>query len=248
MTVSPPLKSIVLLFIKAPVMGQVKSRLAEDIGAEAALELYQRFLRDIIASVELSGHHCRLCYYPPEADHAVSGLLAPGRSSMPQRGDDLGARMQNAFTTVFAEGVDKAILIGSDIPDLTPKVLQDALDALDQADVVLGPALDGGYYLIGFHRTSLLPRVFHRVAWSTNAVFQKTMAILKKASRRVRIAPAWSDVDTVEDLQALFERGEKPHFINSNTMAYLRKHKDLLAQGSHAGSDSMKQHQENEDE
>jgi len=220
--------SIALLFIKAPIKGKVKSRLAATVGEEAALELYKRFVLDTIETVEKSGHALRICYHPPDSGKIVSDWLGQKNYAMPQEGDDLGARMENAFSRVFSEGFPGAVLIGSDIPDLPSAVFQEAFESLARSNAVIGQAADGGYYLIGFNRGSFFPRVFHGIAWSTNTVFRETMAILKGALLRVHIAPERRDVDTLDDLRDLFERNRGTAFDKSRTMAYLIRHRERL--------------------
>lgn len=220
-------KTLILLFIKAPVRGQVKSRLAAMIGEEAAFELYQCFVLDIIDTVKKAGHPFRICFYPPDAGQAVTSWLGGHWRFMPQEGRDLGQRMENAFARCFSEGFERAVLIGSDLPDLTPSLLQEAMSSLAKHDVVIGPASDGGYYLIGFHKRSLLPRLFHGIPWGTETVFRETMTILQDSSLAVHRAPQWNDVDTAEDLKALYERNKNGAFDNSRTMTYLIKNRLL---------------------
>jgi len=218
-----PDKFTILLFIKAPVKGQVKSRLAAVIGDEAAIYLYKNFILDIIDTVKKTGYPFRICYYPPHAGAEVSSWLAGQYRIMPQQGSDLGERMENAFIRCFSEGFERAVLIGSDLPDLAPAVLQEAMASLGEHDVVIGPASDGGYYLIGFHDDTLVPQVFQGIPWSTETVFQETMAILRNSALSIGQAPEWNDVDTVEDLKALYKRSKGTEFDTSRTMTYLSK-------------------------
>ena len=222
-----PDKFVILLFIKAPVRGHVKSRLAAAIGDETALELYKNFILDTIDTVKKTGYPFRICYYPPDAGAEVSSWLAGQYRIMPQHGGDLGERMENAFIRCFSEGFERAILIGSDLPDLTPAVLREAMASLAENDVVIGPASDGGYYLIGFHKHTLMPRVFHGMSWSTETVFQETMAILQNSALSIDQAPKWNDVDTVEDLRALCKRSKDTEFDKSRTMTYLSNNEVL---------------------
>ncbi len=219
---------IVLLFIKAPFKGQVKSRLAATMGEEAALGLYKNFTLDIIDALSASGYPFRLCFYPPDAEEAITKWLI-GLPTVPQEGNDLGERMELAFKKIFSEGFTSAILIGSDIPDLTPTVFHEALESLKKNDAVIGPAADGGYYLIGFNQKSFLPRIFRGIPWSTGTVFRETMDILDKSSLRVHLLPQWKDVDTLEDLKAFFDRNRDAGFDKSKTMTYLINNK-LLAE------------------
>jgi rSAM/selenodomain-associated transferase 1 len=222
-----PEKSIVLLFIKAPFKGRVKSRLASAVGEEAALELYKNFILDIIDALSTSGYPFRICFYPPDAEKAVTTWLV-GHSAAPQDGNDLGERMELAFKKIFSEGFTRAILIGSDVPDLTPAVFREALESLNENDAVIGPAADGGYYLIGFTRRSFLPRIFRGISWSTDTVFRETMDILNDSSLRVHLVPQWKDLDSLEDLKAFFERNRNSGFAESRTMAYLMKNRYRL--------------------
>jgi rSAM/selenodomain-associated transferase 1 len=213
--------AMVLLFIKAPVRGRVKSRLAAAIGDDAALQLYRHFILDVIGMLTRTAAPFRICCYPPEAMESVAHWLGPRYRYLPQEGNDLGDRMNRAFERIFSEGFDRAVLIGSDIPDLKESVIAEAFDALDRCDAVLGPASDGGYYLVGFNRNAFLPDLFRGFAWSTPEVFQNSMTILRKALLRVHLLPVWSDVDTVEDLNKLIARNEHSGFKKSGTMTYL---------------------------
>ena len=221
-------KSIILLFVKAPVRGRVKSRLAASVGPDTALELYQNFILDIVATAGQTSLSFRLCYFPPDAGGRLSPLLGPSLNTMPQEGSDLGERMANAFARAFEEGHDRALLIGSDIPDLSAPLLADALESLDGHDAVLGPAEDGGYYLIGFNRNAFLPAVFRGIAWSTPTVFQETMERASVAGISVSRAPLRRDIDTLEDLKAFFERNDHGRFDKSKTMTYCKTNRSRL--------------------
>lgn len=211
--------SLILLFIKSPVRGRVKSRLAAALGENAALGLYKNFVLDTLATVELSGHPCRICFHPPDAGEAVADWLGRRRSYLAQTGNDLGERMEQAFRRVFSEGAcSRAILIGSDIPDLPGDAFSEAFRSLDRHDAVIGPATDGGYYLIGFRIDTFFPDIFHAVEWSTDTVFSRTMEVFAKAGLRVHALPAWRDVDTSEDLRDLWERNRGTAFRHSRTM------------------------------
>ena len=216
-----PSAPIILLFIKAPVKGQVKTRLAASLGEDAALDLYERFVLDILDTLEQTGIPVRICYSPPDSRNAVSLWLGPERHYQPQEGADVGARMENAFQQAFSGGASRAILIGSDIPDLPAQVLYDALAGLLTHDAVIGPARDGGYYLIGFRNDSFLPAAFHNVPWSTGVVMEHTLSAFRRSGRSVHMLPAWQDVDTIDDLKALSDRGRLSSFNSSRTMSFI---------------------------
>ncbi len=214
-------KRVILLFIKGPIKGLVKSRLAVDLGQDAALELYRNFVLDSIETIRKTGCAFRIFFYPAWTRHAVTVLLGPQYQCMAQEGRDLGERMEHAFSRVFSEGWHRAVLMGSDIPDLTADVILDAFESLQANDVVIGPAEDGGYYLIGFNDSTFAPRIFNGIAWSTNTVFPATIEKLKSYPARIHFAPRWRDVDTVDDLRALYERTKDTAFHESRTLAYL---------------------------
>ncbi len=208
--------------MKAPGPGGVKSRLAADVGELVAAEIYRNFVLDAVSMLKASGYQFRICFYPKDQKDAVAGWLGCGHRYMAQEGNDLGERMANAFREVFSEGFRQAVLIGSDIPDLAPAVITAAFSALRDHDVVLGPAGDGGYYLIGFSPRSFLPQLFRGIRWSTNTVLGETLKLLSTAKQEVGLLPQWSDVDSLEDLKALYSRNLETLFNGSHTMMYLR--------------------------
>jgi hypothetical protein len=216
-------KPSILLFIKAPLKGQIKSRLAAAIGNDAALELYQRFVLDTLDTVEALAIPSRICFYPPDAGTTIRAWLGNEHAYMPQQGNDLGERMESAFKQVFQEGYDRAVLIGSDIPELSTLIIDEAFTSLNVHDAVLGPAADGGYYLIGFTAKTFLPDLFHHIAWSTGTVFEKTLARLKESGRRVHLLPKLHDVDTKDDLRIFFKSRRNDPVNSSRTLAYLRE-------------------------
>ncbi len=118
--------------------------------------------------------------------------------------------MRNGFIDGFAMGYRRVVLIGSDIPDLPLKFIAEAFSALEEKDAVIGPAYDGGYYLIGFKKPTFVPEVFERVAWGTQTVFEATMKVLKGLSQRVQILKPLRDIDTVDDLKNLNESSHFP--------------------------------------
>jgi rSAM/selenodomain-associated transferase 1 len=225
-------EQVILLFIKAPVVGQVKSRLAADVGEETALVLYKNFVLDIVNTLEGGGYSFRICFYPAEGEKVISEWLGPHYQYMPQRGNDLGAKMENAFHCIFSEGAARGVLIGSDIPDLPSAMIYEAFELLKYNDAVIGPAADGGYYLIGFNRDSFLPCVFDGMSWSTDTVYQETVRVLQDASLHIHSLPLWKDVDTLDDLRSLLERNEDTMSVQSKTMEYLRNTRLLEKKGN----------------
>jgi hypothetical protein len=233
---TPQRPAEILFFVKAPLPGRVKSRLAASLGEEDALRLYRAFVEDMLETIDGSGLPARVFVHPPDAISAVPAWLGRHRRYHPQDGADLGARMANGFRGIFAQGCSRAVLIGSDLPDLPSCLLHEALDALDRNDAVIGPARDGGYYLIGFRRETFLPAVFHGIRWSGDDVFVRTAEHLRNNGISTHILPRWRDVDTVDDLRDLARRTEGTAFAGSRTMRAVKgiRPERMRAEDSHA--------------
>ena len=220
-------KKCMLLFIKFPEKGTVKSRLAKDMHEDSALSLYRNFVLDLLKTLKTGRYQLKLCFYPPDALDKVSAWLGKGYSYMPQKGKDLGERMKNAFGETFSEGFAKVLLIGSDIPDLTRTIINEAYE-FDNYDAVIGPSLDGGYYLIGFKHDTFSPEIFEGMHWGTERVFMDTMEVFRKKRYRVHILPEKRDIDTLEDLRAFFEHNRNRGFADSGTMVFVRNNFEKL--------------------
>jgi rSAM/selenodomain-associated transferase 1 len=195
MLLTPDPKKALLIFTRNPELGKCKTRLAATVGEDAALSIYL-FLLKKTATVT-SGL--------PDVDKLVffSERLGDGSIWDPlvfnghvQRGEELGSRMRAAFEHAFEAGYSKVLLIGSDLFDLYTDDLQTAFAQLDSHDAVLGPAIDGGYYLIGLNR--LLPKIFEDKAWGDDTVLEKTLANLE--GLQVYLLPERNDVDQYEDI------------------------------------------------
>ncbi len=197
----------ILIFARYPKAGAVKTRLARDIGDVKAAIIYRSLVRDIVKNVKASGFPFTVCYDPPESCGCFRQWLGEELSYAPQNGTDLGERMKNAFAEAFSHGAENVFIIGSDIPDLTAESLSEAVNSLERHDAVLGPAADGGYYLIGFRKNTFSTRVFSGIEWSTNRVFAATMRLLSEEGLRVHLLPELRDVDTIEDLMPAIRCG-----------------------------------------
>ena len=211
----------ILFFIKYPEPGRVKTRLAASIGMEEAAGLYGNFILDTLEKIGSLGVPIKICFHPEGKKELLMDWLGEEHHYCPQRGNDLGERMRAAFLDAFSGGCRRVILIGSDFPDLPISVLKESLDVLNTHDVVVGPSVDGGYYLIGFRDEAFSPIIFDGMDWGTELVFRNTLSVLKAHKLRVYILPAWNDVDTIEDLKQLMSRAECTDFSGSRTMSYL---------------------------
>jgi rSAM/selenodomain-associated transferase 2/rSAM/selenodomain-associated transferase 1 len=195
----------VVMMARAPWTGG-KTRLALGIDhrqhADLRLALFLDTL-DVVTSV--AQVEPVIACEPADASERVRELVGPAIDVLAQRGADLGQRMAYVFEDVFRLGVDSAVVIGSDLPDLPARLLREALAALRQQKdcVVLGPAADGGYYLIGMNRPR--PELFSQIDWSTARVLAQTLDVLKAQHTPVVLLPHWADVDTRADLRRLMD-------------------------------------------
>jgi len=176
----------------------------------------------MMGMIAQGGYPLTIFFYPPQSEQKIAGWLGKEHTFLPQNGDDLGERMKNAFRTVFSQGVASAILIGTDIPDLPARIIDEALTSLTDHDAVVGPAYDGGYYLIGFRADTFLPQAFDGISWSTPDVFAQTLRTLETAGSRVHVLQRWRDIDTFEDIEALFRDSQSTPFMGSATIRYMR--------------------------
>ena len=195
-----------------PLPGHVKTRLARVLGERAACELYRAFVLDLAARLRTLPYPLTWAYWPPDAPFAS---LVPGSACRPQRGRDLGERLRWAIDEALAARPAPVLVVGADCPHLPLEVVDEAAGALAAgADVVLGPAEDGGYYLVGIRRP--IPELLSDIAWGTPAVLEQTLAHAASLGLRSRLLPPSFDIDRPEDLDALrtmLTRGdiELPH-------------------------------------
>lgn len=192
-----------LFFIKYPEKGGVKSRLAAEIGEERALLLYKDFVLQMLSAVKKGSFVFFICFYPENALDDFKKWLGGDYEYLRQKGENLGERMKNGFIDAFNLRFKRVALIGSDIPDLPVEVIEEAFRSLHKNDVVIGPAFDGGYYLIGFKDQAFSPEVFEGIDWGTKDVFAETIEKLKRFRRAVHTLPYYRDIDTAEDLKHL---------------------------------------------
>jgi uncharacterized protein len=213
--------SCILIFIKLPEKGSVKTRLAKDLDHGFVQTLYRNFVLDLLKTLAKVKWPIIIYFHPPESGNAVSKWLGKNYTFAPQKGIELGERMKNAFRETFAKGFTKAVILGSDLPDLQKNILDMAFKALNVNDIVIGPSADGGYYLIGFRHNSFLPEVFKGISWGTDTVLKDTLKILREKNYKAYFLPELRDVDTIEDLKALYERNKDTAFANSRTMQFI---------------------------
>ncbi|MEL7339772.1 MAG: TIGR04282 family arsenosugar biosynthesis glycosyltransferase [Bacteroidota bacterium] len=189
-----------LIFVKHPVQGRVKTRLGATLGHNTAVAVYQELLRYTRGLTQELDADKAVWYgndYPEEDLWSEVGY-----ERYPQTGSDLGSRMEEAFSWGFGRGYRKIQIIGSDCAALTTEILARGFAILDQSDFVIGPAEDGGYYLLGMNAPYY--QVFKDKAWSTESVLPDTLRDLREGKKMLQFLPTLSDIDHEEDLKGTF--------------------------------------------
>jgi len=199
-SVAPVQPASLLIFAKAPRPGNVKTRLAQAWGADAAAEAYRRLGRRIVDQLADAPAQTIVCFDPPDGDGEVRAWLegSGAKAFVPQGDGDLGARMSRMVDAAFARGARTVVVVGTDAPAVGAGAVARALDALRSADVVVGPSRDGGYYLIGLKAPQ--PTLFRDVRWSTEHVFRETTNRCAELGLRITCLPVERDIDAPSDV------------------------------------------------
>jgi uncharacterized protein len=223
-------ETALVVMARYPQVGTTKTRLARTIGDEEAVRLYRAFLIDL--AHKFAGQACDLhwAYTPTEVDYlSFLATLAPGLIGhmhvFPQQGKDLGARLHYVFRWTYDRGYQGTIVISSDSPQITLKTISQAREALDKADVVLGPADDGGYYLIAMRRTY---DMFSDIPMSTSIVAQKTIELAESQGLKVHTLENLFDIDELPDLVRLARLLETDSSLAPETAISLSTIKELV--------------------
>jgi rSAM/selenodomain-associated transferase 1 len=195
-------RGALVLLAKAPGVG--KTRLADGIGVAAAATIAEALLADTIEFAAASGRDMTIAYTPVESRPDFA-RLAPGATLVAQHNGDMGERIAAALRAALRRG-GSAVLIGSDTPQLPPAVLDQAFSALTHADLVVGPATDGGFYLLGGTAGTQLNELFEGVAWSTGTVFHHVIANARRLGMATRVLEEVADVDDAASLYAVLRR------------------------------------------
>lgn len=210
-------REMLIVFTRFPQPGQTKTRLIPALGAAEAAAL-QKMMAEHTFSLcgELAGkRELALCvYYEGGDEQAVRSWVPAAMSCRSQGPGSLGDRLAQTFADSFASGGTRVIIIGSDCPFLTPEILAEGFTLLQNHDVVLGPACDGGYYLVGMSKPG--QQLWSDIDWGTDRVFQQTMAIARKSGLALALLPELADIDRPEDLQHLFDASSGAHLFTSS--------------------------------
>ena len=213
--------SCIIFFVKYPVKGKIKTRLAKTLDDNFVIGLYKCFVTDILSILIRSGFDFKVYFDPPGFLIKIKKWLGDNYTYVQQHGSNLGERMSNAFMDVFRDDYNKAIIIGSDMPCFSNNFFTGVFEKLDQNDAVIGPSMDGGYYLLGFKKNTFLKEVFCNIQWSTDIVFNSTMKKFQKNRYKVNILKTMNDIDTVDDLKIFTVKNKDSEFKDSSTMNYI---------------------------
>lgn len=205
--INPLSKSTLIIFVKSPIEGEVKTRVGKEVGDDIATSLYIKLLKHTFSEV-LNLNSFNIEVHTNKDSPQLRYVLPRELGDLHiQKHGNLGDKMSFAFKTAFEQGASKVVLIGSDCLDITSSILQKAFDYLEGVDVVINPVHDGGYCLIGMRKH--LPEVFEGINWSTSSVLADTKSKLDSSSSQYSILPSLSDIDYWEDvpdeLKALYK-------------------------------------------
>jgi len=217
-------ENLLIIFLKAPRAGFVKTRIAKTLGAENASTIYRALADDLLTNLE-PGKNFKILvmFWPPDGQEEIEQWLGKKFEFMAQTGGGLGKKISGAFFEAFNKNYQNVILIGSDLPYLKNGDLLGAFNDLETTDLLLGPASDGGYYLIGLKKTC--PPLFEDINWSTRQVLSQTLSRAKKAGLSFKLLPEKRDIDNFEDLVFLqnFIQNTQSQKNLPNTHSILKK-------------------------
>ena len=211
-------KTSIIIFVKYPAAGKVKTRLAATMGNYNAKELYKIISKKIIDNIkQLNKTHKYIFYADKNDKEKVIRWLGKKFFYSPQDGNSLGERMMKAFEKVFSHGANKAIIIGTDIPDLTKEIIEEVIKKLNDYDIIIGPSRDGGYYLLGMN--TMHRALFEVIEFSTPLVLGQTINKIESLGLKYFLLPELQDIDTEEELL---------YWLNNNNSSSLKKEIALI--------------------
>jgi rSAM/selenodomain-associated transferase 1 len=217
-----------ILMTRIPIPGKTKTRLMKVLSGEECAQIHSCFLMDVFETLKNINDFADifLTYTPDDSLGVIKEMVPDWMTCFPQMGENLGERMKNSIDMLLKKGYEKVILIGSDIPDLSARDLKKAFMVLDSNDIVLGPTLDGGYYLVGMKTTH--KEIFNNsLKWGNKSVFEATVDIANKCGLKIGLASKYRDIDDEKDLLNFIERfngevqDETP--LPHNTIMFINK-------------------------
>ncbi len=221
-----------ILFAMIPVPGKTKVRLMPFLSAEECVSLYRCFTKDVYQKAKAADADLYVFFTPRDHGGVLKALMGENVILLPQYGDDLGQKMKNAIGAVLRLGYDKVVLMGMDIPHIHTETIQNAFDNLEHKDIVIHPALDGGYYLIGMKRE--YASIWNIRRYGTNTVMYDTLQHMKAENLSISVGQMYYDVDRKEDLKQLWSDIQRGAVCNCpETAAYLETIRNRL-ESSHS--------------
>jgi len=220
------MKNCVLCFIKHPKSNNAKSRLAKEIGAQKAGALYSLMIEDVLDVLQKVKAETIIFYYQKKYLPEFEKRFGADFKYIEQKGNNLGRKLNNAFKYV-KEKYKKILVVGSDVPAISEKIINSAFKSLNSYDCVIGPSYDGGYYLIGFRDKKYTDKVFNRISWSTDKVFSQTRDILKNQKIKYAKVPKLTDIDNIESLRNFYRRVKNKKL---KSVEYIKKNLNKLIQ------------------
>ncbi len=219
-----------LFYVKWPEPGKVKTRLALHCGNDHAVGLYRCFVLDMLDSLAHNPQPVCICYTPEEALPDFKSWLKETYFYLPQHGQDLGERMCRSFQDAFRLGFKSVCLIGSDLPDLPPDYIREAFEHLSVYESVIGPSIEGGYYLIGFREETFFPELFRNVQWSISSVYRETVVRYEQRGTKFFVLSPWNDIDDLQDLRQWYGKNRNGSTRAARTLEYLKGMEKLLGE------------------
>lgn len=220
------LDNVLIIFVKYPQAGFVKTRLAKEIGKKNASELYRLFVETILSRIKDKNFTRVIFYSPISKRNEIRRWLGEDLVLYPQKGKDLGERLSGAFRLAFRNGAKRVVVIGTDSPALNKKLILDAFENLKDTECVLGPAFDGGYCLVGL--SSFYKEIFQYIDWGSDNVFKQTLKAIKKLRVRFILLEKALDIDNKDSLLNFCRQLPKIYKANPIGLAPLVKFLDKI--------------------
>ncbi|MBT5953598.1 glycosyltransferase [bacterium] len=206
-----------IVFLKYPTPGDVKSRLGTNTSMTFSSSIYKKFTTDVLNTITSNNIDAVIYAKKNESLNAYEKWLNTSLEINFQCDGNLGEKLIHSFKKEFENGHSKVIVIGTDSPQISGTLIKKASDSLETNDTVIGPAFDGGYYLIGINKNAFFDNIFKDINWSTESVFNETKTKILSQNKTIHILPKLSDIDTLKDLKNLISDQKNKHSPISNT-------------------------------
>lgn len=214
------MKKAIIIFTRVPIPGKTKTRMMPFLTPDECVKIHSCFLKDIITEVEKINADIFIYYTPEGSEKILYPILGENKPYFLQIGNDIGEKMSNSFKEVFRKNYDSCLLIGTDLPEINKNHFKQAFENLKNSDIVFGPSVDGGYYLVGMNQFE--KKVFEKQSYGHRDVLSNTVYSLQKEDLKISYINKLNDIDTPEDLKLLIERNANNDlFLLTETGKYL---------------------------